>query len=169
MSDVAAAAGVSRKTLTVLLADYAQDPHRQVTTTVAYKVLAVRSLLCGDKALVDALATRRRVEALMAIGWAAPTLAVRLDLAANSLAPGRLTGKVRASTDRAVRDLYERLRWVPGPSMRTRQRARRDGFAPPTAWNRNIDDPRAMPEVGDLTPAGWREAVRRRHHFPKVA
>lgn len=43
---------------------------------------------------------------------------------------------------------------TPGPSNRVRARAARAGWAPPLAWDDNIDDPDAVPDLGRTVETG---------------
>lgn len=97
----------------------------------------------------DGTGTRRRLQALSALGHTSATLAVRL-----GLTPSRVrelateTCRVRASTYERVAALYDDLSMVPGASDRTRAIALRRGWVPPLAWDDDeIDDPIAVPHV----------------------
>lgn len=96
---------------------------------------------------VPALGARRRLRALMAIGWDMRTVAAMLGR------HDRLDGIVRSNStqqtvtralDRRIRVLYDRLSATPGPSEFARGAARTHGYAPPLAWD-NIDDPDEQP------------------------
>lgn len=96
---------------------------------------------------VDGTGTRRRVQALIAIGWPAHRLGAEMGLAdgksVRQLGHGhKVTPPVAARVSR----LYERLSMTPGPSAISRRRAQAAGWAPPLAWeHRDIDDPKARP------------------------
>lgn len=94
--------------------------------------------------MVPALGTRRRLRALMALGWTMPALDAHLGerVTANLLAGrGEVVHLGRA---RLVAQVYERLcmsvpdGWV---AERTRRMAHRRGWRPPLWWD-DIDDPR---------------------------
>lgn len=163
IGDVAQAAGVSRRTLGMLLADVETDPTRTVNARTAYKVLAVTTIGLAPHRRLDATGTRRRIEALCTLGWSASYLAERIGVPRQSLWPAKLTGTVRASVAADVTRLYEQHRWTTGPDANVAAKARTLGYAPPSAWNRNIDDPKAVPHVTDLHPPRWREAIISRH------
>jgi hypothetical protein len=96
---------------------------------------------------IDGTGTRRRVQALAAIGWPAHLLAAELGLAdgrsVRQLGNGR---KVTPAVAARVRQLYDRLSMTPGPSAVSRRRAEAAGWAPPLAWEyRNIDAPKSRP------------------------
>lgn len=84
---------------------------------------------------------KRRIEALMAIGWPAQAQAEWLGWPnreyVNRL---RRTKWVRRQSHEAICRMYEALSGTPGPSRITRQRAQALGYAPPLMWD-DIDDP----------------------------
>ncbi|WP_295694431.1 hypothetical protein, partial [Lapillicoccus sp.] len=58
--------------------------------------------------------------------------------------------RISARAWRQVRQVYDRLSMTPGPSPTARARAAARGYAPPLAWDDDtIDDPRALPDLGD--------------------
>lgn len=132
------------------------------TVTLIPRDLARRLLRCRPTAqmlapgsLVEATGTRRRLEALMFMGWPRGELARRLRLRPSNLARTRTASQVYVSTARAVAELYDQLWQTPPPKhthrqrlavARTRNRARAQGFAPPLAWDDDqIDLPTAQP------------------------
>lgn len=131
---------------------YGQDgrpPSRRIRPATAAALLAVRPTLehLAPGARVDPTGTRRRIRALAAIGWSLTEQARKL---------GRLVSNYRrvlespwctAATAREVAALYERLCMTPGPSQRSRVRARSLAWAPPLAWDA-IDDPACRPKLG---------------------
>lgn len=137
---ISAAVGLSTYGLYLI-----RDVNDRVQIDTAIKVLG---LLSGDgSGFVDPLGTRRRVQALQALGWTLRAQEDRL-----GWCRGRLTGlcgagKVLARNAQAVAGLYEVLSGTPGPSRSARVRAANLGYAPPLAWE-NIDDPDEVPSVG---------------------
>lgn len=147
------------------------DPHRnmapskRVRRETAEKLLSVSTSLdvLGGASTVDSTGTRRRIQALIAIGWSQRRLAERIGMAPNNFARVLHHSKqVQASTARAVRDLYEEL-WSAPPPLRNRQdqiavaRARSyasaRGWVPPLAWDdETIDDPSAGPAGAGYEP-----------------
>jgi len=95
----------------------------------------------------DATGTRRRLQALVAIGWPTAALAGRLGIPSTEVS--RLchhAHRVYPHTIQRVGQLYTQLSMNPGPSRRARRRAEVAGWAPPLAWDDNtIDDPAATP------------------------
>ena len=111
--------------------------------------------------------TTRRLQALAYCGWSVPDLAQRLGVPAHvarqaqsgTLYPlsGWLTGAVEA--------LYDEVWDVPGESLAAAATARRNGWAPPLAWDddrrgdqwysgHGIDDPDGRPAPGWRRPPG---------------
>lgn len=117
-----------------------------------------------DGLKVPLLGVQRRFQALLALGWTNADMAaeggssVRLNLSAHR--------HISARNWRRANNVYLKLSSTPGPSDRTRNQARRLGYAAPAAWD-NIDDPAERPS-GLVTsarkpPAGFDESrVQRR-------
>jgi hypothetical protein len=160
--------GVSTRSLSVLVwGGGGRPPSRRVRPWTAAKILAVfpdpaRML---PRARIDATGTRRRLQALQAIGWSQQALADEIETTqtvVSRVTRGEQT-RVLASTAVHVRDLYDRL-WdsppVPrdgverGAIERTRRAAAAQGWVPPLAWDDDtIDDPNAEPDgVGPARP-----------------
>lgn len=99
----------------------------------------------GRPRKVDATGTRRRVQALVAIGWSTRELSAMVDKSEGWIRQP-LYGRqwVLTSTRDTIRDLYDRLHMTPGPSVRARNYAKRRGWVPPLEWD-NIDDPQENP------------------------
>lgn len=115
-----------------------------------------RRYFAKGKLTVDSTGTRRRVQALYALGWTWDALAAELGIPNNS-SVWRLAHGVHCSdrgvyreTAASIADLYERLcmtrpeGWV---ADRARSIAIRNGWVPPLAWD-DIDDPNAVPSGG---------------------
>jgi hypothetical protein len=99
---------------------------------------------------VDATGTRRRLQALIAIGWPAELLAAQLGRRPNSLCRSMSGESVTARTAQDVATLYERLWNRRPPRMTSEQRAAADaaqahaaarGWLPPLAWDDIDTDP----------------------------
>lgn len=91
----------------------------------------------------------RRVHALMAIGHFAYDIADACGVDKSvivHLTNGQLT-TVRADTADKIRTGYAVLYTKAGGSTRNRRRAEREGWHGPLAWDDDIDDPNAEPEV----------------------
>lgn len=159
---IARAAGVSEAVVHRLLwGRPGRAPTRKMRHDTAARLLAVRPspALFPSKAPIDATGTRRRLRALIAIGHSRIALADRLCIIPTNLNRIIRTGRVHATTARAVAALYDEL-WDTPPDESTPEAARRAsrarkeaaarGWPPPLAWDDDqIDDPAAAP------PEGW--------------
>lgn len=152
---IAELAGVADQTINSILGRRpGRNPSKRLRPQVVAAILAIAAspTALADGKHVDATPTRRRIEALMAIGWPIAEQARRLGRSpANfaKVAHGRL---VEVGTARQVSDLYERMSNSIPPPSRTKTLvlgyARRHGFAVPAAWD-DIDDPAAVPHKPD--------------------
>lgn len=96
--------------------------------------------------LVDATGTRRRVQALSALGWSQSYLGERFGVGVSAVQQWTVSSLVQAKTATSVRRLYDELSMTPGPSARARGWAAKRGWPPPLAWDDDtIDDPAARP------------------------
>lgn len=150
--------GLSRSVLIGLInGKPGRPPASRVRPETAARILAVEPTLenIASKTPVDAAGTRRRLQALVAVGWAQAQLADRL-----GMSPGNFGGMMRrsqvvAATARAARDLYSQL-WDENPAdhgvtansiSRALNQAREHGWLPPAAWDDDLLD---LPD-GELT------------------
>lgn len=131
-----------------------RPPSRRIRPGTAAAILAVQPELSlyADRALIDATGTRRRIQALAVAGWPVAVQARRLGRTEANYHKALHTATVRAETARAVARLYDELSAMPAPgtigSRRAKAHARRHGWMPPAAWDDDIDDPAAIPNVG---------------------
>lgn len=99
---------------------------------------------------VDATGTRRRIQALVAIGHPMAHIAREVGVGVDAIgriARGEKT-QVRATTADTVTAVYRRLSLRPGPSPRARTIAAGHGWSGPLAWDADaIDDPSTEPET----------------------
>lgn len=137
-----------------------EGPSRRIRTEHANALLAVRATTntIAGGALIDGTGTRRRLQALIAIGWSQTRLAERMGYALRNF-NYMLHGKrsVTVATHRKVLALYDDLwdtpptarnRWELGAINRTITYARTHGWVPPLAWDDDtIDDPEATPHT----------------------
>lgn len=134
--------------------------HRWITRDRERRILEAEFDLdrLPDACRVPAWATRRRVQALVAIGWSMGELGARAGVTRAAVHDSIGRDEVSAVTARRYRDLYAELENVPGPSQRARTEACRNQWPPPAAWD-DIDDVDEEPD-----PALWIEggAGRRR-------
>lgn len=124
-----------------------------VNRTVAARILAIKpGQGIPARRSVPALGAIRRVRALMALGHTCKTIQGTTGLdhtVMHGLVNGHLT-TIYASTHNAIADAYRRLATRPGSNARARNRARREGWHGPLAWDDNIDDPDATPDTAEV-------------------
>lgn len=136
------------------------DDCRALHTEYAFWRRNMRRAGRGPVRSIDATGTRRRIEALMAIGWPAGELGRRLGgVTFQQINIFRTEPRVSPTTAARVAGLYEQL-WnqEPVPTTRgertavsrARSFARTRGFAPPMAWDDiDLDEgPQTGIEVG---------------------
>jgi len=151
LSGIGTAAGVSAE-----LVKYAARTAKRTHRKTAAKILAVRE----PAGLVDGTGTRRRLQALAALGWTFSDLAARLGYTRAVVHHWTQHETVTVATAAAARRLYDEL-WnqqaPPGmATTRNRNLAARKGWPPPMAWDDDlIDNPTA-------TPQEWRRPAHAR-------
>lgn len=105
---------------------------------------------------VDATGTRRRLQALAAMGWPADDISVRSGISVRtirSIYSGATT--VRRSVADAATALYNQLGLTEGPGRLCKTRARNRGWVTALAWDDDtIDDPTKRPRIGNPARAG---------------
>lgn len=161
-------AGVPESTVCRLLyGGGARGPSKRVRRRTAAALLAVTAELehLGATVHVPAAGPRRRLQALVALGWPQAQIARRMGVNPANLGKTLhgTTDRVNASTARAARTLYDEL-WDRSPARpdgRALAAARRHGWVPPLAWDDDtIDDPAARP-AHDLTYHQWWRSQQR--------
>lgn len=144
-------------------------PAAKIRTENAQAILAYWPTLDDyeDGAIIDGTGTRRRVQALAAIGW--PSVAVHQHvghITSKAVERLRTNERVTARTARAIRDFYAKVSErpaedhgvVPWVAARTRTYAAKFAYVPPVAWDDDlIDDPSARPDWTGFcgTDRGW--------------
>lgn len=102
---------------------------------------------------VDAAGCRRRIQALVAIGWPMDVLAARVGESPSAIRHVIYRKYVYLPTVRKVTRLYDELSMIQGPSNLSRLAAARKGWPPPLAWDDDlIDDPTAVPVGANGVP-----------------
>lgn len=163
---VAQLAGVTASSVSRLLygnASSAEPPSRRMYRATANKLLAVSyDTPLADGSRLDATGTRRRLQALVAVGYPGSELMRRIGKLPINWSYLLKRERVTAATARAVAALYDELWDQPPPEATDRQRAiataarnraRARGWPPPMAWNDgSIDHPAAQPELGETIP-----------------
>lgn len=167
---IAANTGVTVATLDHLI--YGNKPHPpavQIRTESARILLAYWPTLddYDGGSVIDATGTRRRLQALAAIGWPVAALHQHIDFVTlSTIERLRFNKLVTARLARAVRALYTWAStgtaeehgitgWV---AERGRKQAARRNWAPPNTWDDDtIDDPEALPDWTGYcgTDHGW--------------
>lgn len=158
---LASASGVSRRALQRLTARKPHEPGAptKVLRSTAEAVLAVEVVQPAPAALIPEIGTRRRLQALVALGWPQTMIAKELGIEATNLSRmvhGRCE-RVTSARAIAVDELYRRWEMTPGPSSRARIQAANYQWAPPLAWDENaLDDADATPSdfVGSTVRSG---------------
>lgn len=137
---IAAAARLSRSTVRSALAR-----RGRWSRGAAARLLQIDPDARPCSGLVDATGTRRRLRALTAIGWTSSEMGARCGLSAATLAnvSGGRVATVNVRTADAVAVMYRELCMTPGPSSAARRRASCACWAPPLAWDDDLDDPAA--------------------------
>lgn len=98
---------------------------------------------------VNATGTRRRISALVRMGWTYVEISRLTGIPRDTLRKVTQRSRVNAENADAVSSLYERLHLTPGPSQKARTAGVTRGFHPPFAWDlETIDDPTAEPNYG---------------------
>ncbi|PZG49853.1 hypothetical protein C1I98_11090 [Spongiactinospora gelatinilytica] len=101
-----------------------RPPSRGVRSETAARLLGVTPTLdlLGATVPVDAAGTRRRLQALVAIGWPQAQLAARLGMDPSNFGKTMQAPRVIAKTARAVRVLYDELWDQPPPETTSHER-----------------------------------------------
>ncbi|MEU5155199.1 hypothetical protein [Glycomyces sp. NPDC021274] len=156
---IAALAGTSEPLIFRLLhgvKSTGKPPTKNLRTDTAESILAVQPNLeaVAEYAKIDGAGTRRRLQALVAHGWAQNLIAAEIGMTPGNLARVIRTPEVTAKTARLVRAVYERM-WDAAPPQSTVEErsafkraktiASRYGWAPSMAWD-DIDDPAEQPQ-----------------------
>ena len=125
---------------------------RRVRPETAHQVLRIRidHANRAPRSHVVATGTRRRLQALVAVGWPHDELAARLGRSSAGLRRSMLSDSVTAQTAQDVSALYEQLWNLRPPQSTSDERAAADdartfaterGWLPPLAWDDIDTDP----------------------------
>ncbi|WP_156759529.1 hypothetical protein [Microbacterium karelineae] len=132
---------------------YGPGPQKTIAAATARRVLEYLPSLddYADRSTIDARGARRRVQALVALGWTLSAVAKRAGLSGPGVSDLTRAGHCWAGTARAIRDVYEEMSMsLPPAETRIQRRdvsiaksmARREGWVPPLAWDDIDVDPR---------------------------
>ncbi|MFI7448143.1 hypothetical protein ACIBQX_11650 [Nonomuraea sp. NPDC049714] len=165
---IAELAGLDTQRLSALMYGHPsknQPPSKTVRPSTADKILAVHAGQVPTRGWLPAVGTRRRLQALAAIGWPIKhvgELAGLPDAHAHRILAAPDGGRVKARTARAVAAVYDRL-WNVDPAgagqlgasiRRVKKVAAAKGWLPPVAWDDLID------LIGEDLEAELRRRVR---------
>lgn len=157
-SQLASAAGLARRVIDA----HAKGELKTINPDSARRILAVRldDSIIPKYLPVDATGTMRRLRSMSVVGHPLKDIAAATNHRSGALSKilnGHSVG-VRGTTARDIAALYETWQHQVGLCKRTRLRAEREGWHGPDAWDDNIDDPKARPEL----PLTTREQARER-------
>lgn len=144
---IGSAAGVSSSVPHSLI----EGSRRWIVADRAAALLALPLVPRPSHRGVDGTGTYRRMEALQWMGWPLAAIAAELGLHPDTLTTLRARGEqVSYRVALAMAGLYRRWSRQRGPSKHTATKARRRGYAPPSAWD-DIDDPAEVPLVPEVS------------------
>jgi transcriptional regulator with XRE-family HTH domain len=152
LASIATLAGENTSRIAELIYENGHNYPKRIATDRETRILAIRFDLdrIPPGRTINSAGTRRRIEALMCMGWTQRDIGRRLGVTAQMVSLHRHRAAVLSDTARKIRDLYDEMWDQPGDPRRARLALER-GFAPPLAWDDDsIDDPAATPH--DLTP-----------------
>ncbi|MFF9197302.1 helix-turn-helix domain-containing protein [Streptomyces sp. NPDC014779] len=157
---IARRAGVSHNTIQALV--------RGVTKTCrrsrALKILAVQPGDFDEVAEIPSAGTRRRVQAMYAMGHSPKVIAVESGMSTSFVSHLANGGprKVDAPSAAAIHEAYRSLAAVPGASNAARRRAAKMGWRDPLWWEDmgHIDDPAFDPATAEQLNFHERAALR---------
>jgi hypothetical protein len=165
IDQIAKLAGVSRSHVRDLVYPTGGRPMiRRVRPETARRLLAVQPTPDNraGRSHVDATGTRRRLQALVTVGWSFSWLAAELGRDSSNLKRTATGSVVTAATAAQVTALFDRL-WDVAPPTATRAQlaaarsarahGRSRGWLPPMAWDDIDTDPEPAPERPSLTVA----------------
>lgn len=154
---VAALAGIAASHV----ADISSGVTQRVSPDVEARVLAiaVAPTSLADGQIIPALGVRRRLQALMRIGWSLAAIGARLGMPRTNVSRLLRQQSVTVRTHEQLAALYEQLWNVTPPAngpwdqrtiTATRIRAEKAGWPPPLAWDDIDTDPE--PQAGEDAP-----------------
>lgn len=150
--DMIVASGISTWGLRLI------ETNHRVQRSTESKMLAipVPVELIPTGAYINGVGTRRRLQALVAIGWTQRLIGLELGVVQSRVKALTHQDGVTARVAFEVRDVFDRLSMTVGPSNQTRIRAAAKGWLPPLAWD-DIDNPDEVPDLGADRRASFME------------
>lgn len=146
---IAHAANINATTLCAIATGQSRTVRRENAAAILAIGLGAQPAL--PRGYIDATGARRRLQALMVLGYPLAEIARRVGAGRCSFQPtveGRLV-TIRATTAGRVARVYRQLSMVPAPPGRLAEQARNEaavnGWHGPMAWE-DIDDPECRPE-----------------------
>jgi hypothetical protein len=152
-----------------------RPPITHIRQDLAIRILAVTPDPANraPQSQIDATGTRRRLQALVAVGWPTHILAARIGRTPSNLRRTMISDTVTTRTALIVSDLYNELWDIEPPhttqddrdaSAAARRTAKDQGWAPPLAWDDIDTDPHpntapATPDPGDLDEIAIERAI----------
>ncbi|MFE3276389.1 hypothetical protein [Nocardia sp. NPDC059239] len=148
---IAAAAGMDQKSVWKIR----HRVHDKVSIECAARIMAVTHVPVPAQSgmKVPNIGTKRRIQALLAIGWKLDDLGQLAGVSGRQFSQYNTRTWVQYETWAKVRELYEELSGTPGSSRYGETRARNSGYLPPLAWEgHDIDHPQQSPIWMPATP-----------------
>ena len=125
---------------------------KRIRAGEARRILAVRldaELPHRKNFTVDAVGFIRRVQAMCRMGWSVPLIAERAGVSHRAISDAIYNKRVSRALLRAILDVYPDLAFRPGPSKQAASKAMLKGWPTAMAWDEDIDDPAAEPNLGE--------------------
>lgn len=127
--------------------------YAQVRGDTAHKILSVPLVESVSHHGIYSIGTRRRIQALLWMGWPAREIAERSGCKMSTINQisfrGGSKGRVSSRLAKRIADVYDEIAHLRGPSKQCASKAKSYGYVSPMAWD-DIDDPEAEP-VGVVT------------------
>jgi transcriptional regulator with XRE-family HTH domain len=156
---IADAAGLCRATVDhIVYGENGTGPAYTVHRFIERRICRVEPSLelCSQGACIDATVTQRKLQALMANGWAIAEIARELDMNRHQLSNIMRANSVFARTAIRIDRLFDRLQDKQPPTSTRYEKsnrsralavAQREGYAPAWAWD-DINDLDEVPDPG---------------------
>lgn len=145
---IARQAGVSHSTVNYLMRGLTKSCRREL----ALRILAVKPGDYDPAAVRPAAGTVRRIRAMYAIGHNPKAISAAAGGLATSSISAYANGHseiAKGASAAAIAIAYKTLSIQQGNSAKARARARQMGWHGPLAWGADIDDPTAVPDLGE--------------------
>ncbi|MFC1420797.1 hypothetical protein [Streptacidiphilus cavernicola] len=133
----------------------------KIRRTTADRILAVPLTHRATSGMTSSLGSTRRLRALYVLGHSRADMASRIGICrdyVSRIARGEFA-QISTEHDHAIRRMYAELSTARGKSTHTGPYAARQRWHGPMAWH-DIDDPAAVPEVGEFEDAWSKREAR---------